>query len=1464
MGNELHSVTFTALDLENSSHYQFMEYKMPTLQQIVQNYIGDKGNLPLGKFRISDDYYVYLKNRLSTPIKYNSIEDFIQGNTENYAAFIIYIVESFHRELKADQTLIKITNFLAKQSQIQEGFKYLKIPILYDTNNQIDFYTSIFAEIEGRVTPPLILIRDIVINNSNKIELPLSEYISIIDKFTYTKIKNSLKYYFFQFENNENVVAWSALFCIYAVKKIYCEELDFSSFWDELEDDLSLNLNQQEKILSLGLNDFWHRSILNHSGNKYLYSLFAESGVEFIKSPRNLLNEILFDNNPINIFNVKNGNVNLDEIQNALLFYKHYFSNNYDTYQLDKFDWEALFYIFATRQNQQGLTQVEIEKLITHDFTFEQIELFNKTNRNQLWGKLSMPVTTPTTQIAVLPQTTILPFIPNNPLRIKEDDLKQKIDQKIYPFLGLYAEEIDSLTEQEIKNEINKNLSIQGFIRCLNFYPAIFTVYLAHKISEGTGQTQGALEIYPVIAEAIGLTNLNVDVTDREPLWMAFRKACQSLQMKVSPRTSGPLFMSDEYLLQAGIPNVFLSDVAVKVFRLVKQIGLPSDDPALFQQWKDTFNNSLTLPFPQTARRSLLLDKDGFYIKNFIELYQNQQPNDSSLAVNIKNAIQNATVPNLNLVQTKQKLEIPQFIFRDGKIGVLLPSSETNQTWVITTTDQYNSESNFQYQVDLDEKFIPFDWSPIILKVEVKNVVSELSLDFNVWEDNTTDRFLLFSESGEIHTSSKNDIGTLQLEVGSYVLFSRFQPVLAFNQIAQLPDVFKSEINFATGQQIQISNNFIVETQSVATMSWTGNSVRSNEGTEIYPSENLILTVNVPQDNQIYRVVLSSDAGNTILLNVSSPKDIFNLSNKFIQNAWKPCVTRLIVKLILVGGNNKTVASGSLWVWIGLQNVNGRITFDCSALPNNFNKKESQGFFIENNRLTYNPSYTQPHFSFVFNRPNGQALTSTWRKPQIFLQREDMVNGIETITPIDLASTVSATHNSQRKLRIFYNLDGTLSMGGFNQQVNFSRYGEYTLSLASLLGNVKPGNNILRYASPKGVSVDLITLVEPSVTNFDVIANVGQTKTIHINYTNSIDNLRLVFTELSANKTHEVMVGKTPGVLKLPFGATVHFTAEMIDANNWQHILTIDYQNLVDGVWFVDFETEQFGGEWKKLTNSVGHVVGFGLLMQNGVLLNDQPHQFIPATNLLLLNSITQKLSVRYENEAWQYLKWLNTLWNRLIRTTHLVANNIAPLLNLLGIPLQQSDEIPQQHILAALPQLLAQSADCYANLDTQNNLLLLYLRTFSNVKNIDIQKLKNSDRYFEAQQKLEERYNNTLPNAGDSLGFALNLSQKLNNPALLNVIFNPNLNNLPNAGNFVLAPLGNPVLDDLEKLLSILAFASRLDASNGNNNYGEQIKVVANNIAENRDIFLKILSYIFTIGEDLLGFYLLYWEANL
>jgi hypothetical protein len=607
--------------------------------------------------------------------------------------------------------------------------------------------------------------------------------------------------------------------------------------------------------------------------------LIAESG-GVIATPKTLLKERLSVGYDFSKHDYTIKKPEYEELQNSLIFYKSYATNNSNLTEEEVIAWAAAFCLFVVetyKNNTSGKTNwawEDFESLIDCDFDDEIRENLLRLGLEKFWGgavnSQNLLLSLGITEVAI---TNVINNATNTnnvtALDLYENDLKQKISRNTYPFLGLYGIELTDDIRTAIKNESG---TVNNYIGRLNKRPALFSVYLAKSIADGTGQTNGALEIYPVIAKAIGLTDLNVTITDRdrEPLWRAFRKACQSLEMKVSPRTSGNLYMSDEYLLQAGIPEAFLPDVTTKMFNLANRIGLPSDDPQQFQQWQNTFNNSLGSSFPQTAKRSLLLDEDGFYIKKFkkfIELYQAGNATDPSQTESIMlNAITIAKDGGTGILPiAKPKLEVPQFIFRNDQIGVLLPSSETNQTWAITTTDQYNSESNFQYQVDLDEKFIPFDWSPLILKVEVKNVVSELSLDFNVWEENdSTDRFLLFSESGEIHTSSKNDIEKLQLEIGSYVLFSRFQPNVNWVDISQKPNVFKSEIDLAAGKQIQISGNFTIETLDIATMSLTGVSVRSNEGTEIYASENLILTVNVPNDNQISHIERVSSIRNSI------------------------------------------------------------------------------------------------------------------------------------------------------------------------------------------------------------------------------------------------------------------------------------------------------------------------------------------------------------------------------------------------------------------------------------------------------------------------------------------------------------------------------------------------------------------------------------------------------------------------
>lgn len=1435
---------------------------------------------PLYQYQVGTDEYEYLNNailkRLCVIVSHglDASEDAVFCK-----AFVLYVVETISRN-GIDFSWCKfekIMNFHFDENIIGQivhnGLSYWLRPIIENFDGSSDYIGSLYAETGDIVQTPKMLLNGVMKNTKTHgnyiIPVFLCEY--KFDNNKYIEIKNSLRFYFFHCQNKATIEykMWAALFCLFASKTN-------KQTWGNFESLIGYAFDQDklEEFICLGLRDFWGRSLLlNDNIPDYLGSLEAESG-NVIKTPKMLLKEHLSVGYNFSSHSYTVRKPKYETLQNSLIFYKNYIFSDFNVDENEKIAWSAAFCLFIAETYKSNISKKKewswshFESLIDCHFNddirrnllYLGLEKFwggtvNNQNLLSSLGIAEATVKSVSENDININNITEIDSLQPIGLDLYEKELKQKISQKTYPFLGLYGVELTDVIRTVIQNEIaNLGEKVDGYIKRLNTHPALFSVYLSKSIADGTGQTVGALTIYPVIADAIGLNQPTIDVEDRENLWRAFRSACKSLSVGVSPRTSGPLFMSDEYLLQAGIPEAFLPDATTKIFNLAKRIGLPSDDPQQFQQWRNTFSDTLVLPFPQTARRSLLLDEDGFYIKKFIELYKTGSVNNPSETENIMlEEINTAKAGGAVILATaKPKLEVPQFIYRNNQIGVLLPSSEKNQTWEITTTDQFQFQSIFKYNTDLNENFIPFEWSPLVLKVEVKNVNSGLNLYFDIWENDFIDRFLLFNESGEIHTGSNNTVGSLQLEIGRYVLFFRFQPAIPHVAVSHHPNIFKSEINLVAGQSIQISNNFAVETHDIATMLWIGKNIRSNEGTEIYASENLQLNINVPNDNKIYQVVLSSDAGNAIPLNVSSLQETFNITDKITQNVWKPCVTRLVAKL---KANNTTVARSSLWVWIGLQNVNKRITFEYDKLPNNFNEIESKSFLKNANALTYNPNDQLPYFSFVFNLSNGNILKFTSRKPRIFLQIEDIVNGISTVTPIKIGSIISATHSSQRRLRIFYNLNGNLSLGIFQQDVNFSKHGECVLSLSALLGNVIPGNNILNYSLPNGNDVNLITLVQPSVTGFDIFNNV-LTRNIQINYTNPINILRLVFTELSDNKRYIIDVGQTPDVQQLPFGATVHFTAQQINFDNWQHILTLDYQNLVDGVWFLDFETEHFGGEWKRITNSTGHAISVGLPMKNGVLLNNINLLDIFQNNLLLMKLVAEKLSVRYSNQAWQHLNWLEQLWNNL--TSNAYQNNqIAPLLELLKIELQEPDSIPNQHVLVKFPQLLAKEALYYKNLDAQGNFLLECLKNI-NLNNAFVVDALN------AQEQHQNHFENKFDLIGDNPAFALAIPLGIANNVQI-------MNTISNALNWINAPLRpNPNnniridnLNNLEKLISMLAFASRSDAQNANNNYFNQIRTIVQNVNPNI-AFIQALTYIFTIGEYLLGFYLLYWEAKL
>jgi hypothetical protein len=211
----------------------------------------------------------------------------------------------------------------------------------------------------------------------------------------------------------------------------------------------------------------------------------------------------------------------------------------------------------------------------------------------------------------------------------REVELRALVKRSDAPFLGLLGETISKDAQVEIDGAISSDSTIDGYIRLLYRYPALFSIHLTSTLMAGMGQT-GNFELYPHIRKALQLSKeLTVDET--EALWLAFRRAALGLGLEVSPRVSGHHYMADTYLRQAGVPLAFADDLAEKMLSFAKSAGLPDgDDPEGIIRWQAALELKLGPPFSRVAQKAVTFDTQGFYTRCFIKVHESGSASQSA------------------------------------------------------------------------------------------------------------------------------------------------------------------------------------------------------------------------------------------------------------------------------------------------------------------------------------------------------------------------------------------------------------------------------------------------------------------------------------------------------------------------------------------------------------------------------------------------------------------------------------------------------------------------------------------------------------------------------------------------------------------------------------------------------------------------------------------------------------------
>ncbi|WP_295623685.1 hypothetical protein [uncultured Nitrosomonas sp.] len=894
------------------------------------------------------------------------------------------------------------------------------------------------------------------------------------------------------------------------------------------------------------------------------------------------------------------------------------------------------------------------------------------------------------------------------------------------PFLGLLGETLTLEMRQEMTKAIAAEPTVRGYINRLEFHPALFSVNLAWHVMQGMGQS-GHFSLYPHIQEALCMDR-EPNQAEREQLWHAFRRALLHLGLEPSPRTSGPHFMVNEYLRQAGVPLPFVDDLARKMLSFARKVGMPDDDdPEGIVSWQAALDARLEMPFSQTARKSLAFDRHGYYTRIFLRVYAaggvlRDATNKLDLAM--EQAFKESGVSTL------RRTVLPRVIFHDGYLGMFFPGGE-EQEWTVTVDDVAR-----QYRIGAEDRFFPIS-QPLPCEVVVRNQSNDQKMRVTLWEDDKSNRMLFFSDTGRL--AGRGQLAQkepLTLSPGSYIVLARFEPAgMNAEEITDEPRLFSFPLSLHPGKSHILSNGPVyldVHADSEPLAYWRGDHHASKEGVEFLHGS-VGLEVEVPSDwlsldASFDLTLFPGERGEKQVIPLkldANGRCVVSVSGMASEANWRPGLMRLLVELRRRSESRVLLRSSSLY-WLGLNEISRELRFRCAAFPENLKLEFSENLVCSGDDLK--PKDTNARgVRLVFALSEKRKQSLTWNMPGVFVEVEEVVeSGLKNPIRRVLGSTESVSLTSAKQIVVSASDPGILSLGEWSQRVDFARHSIRMLSAAFLASRLTPQFNMLIYVNEvTGTELSLLRLTQPhEVNGFTTRVQGGQID-IRLHVSESLEALSVrVLALLSEEDDIFTLQANASEWTNTRFGRA---RLMVIGGNQggYDAHLYINLDLWPAGAWLFNLDG-QIKGVWGHLENSRQDVFAAGFLLgKGGQILShqawrDQVQVLEDKSACELLQRIHAALLVCYAQEAWDGLSWLVFTWKTL--TERWRGREVMALTTLSDLVAMRPPEgvstswLPQLAIAATLPGLFALPAEEYRRVNEKAHPISRSLRAMGNV----------------------------------------------------------------------------------------------------------------------------------------------------
>ncbi|MDP2829900.1 MAG: hypothetical protein Q8O37_15010 [Sulfuricellaceae bacterium] len=903
-----------------------------------------------------------------------------------------------------------------------------------------------------------------------------------------------------------------------------------------------------------------------------------------------------------------------------------------------------------------------------------------------------------------------------------EKVVRKAIQESDTPFLGLLGEAFTKEMLEAMVKAIAANPTVSGYVSRFESYPALFAVNLAWHVMHGMGQG-GYFSLYPHVQKALGMRQEPTQ-TEREPLWQAFRRSLLLLGLEPSPRTSGSHFMANEYLRQAGVPLPFMDALAARMLAFANKVGLPEeDDPEGIVSWQAGLDARLELPFSQTARKALALDRQGYYTRGFLRVHE-----AGGQSVDANNVLEKAMAAAFqgSGPSTFRRAALPRVVLHDGCLGVFFPSGE-GQKWSLEVDGTVRLYDN----TGAEDNFIPISQ---VLPGELK--VSGLSngqkMQVTLWEDEKLNRLLFFSDTGRLFGRgqlAQNE--PLTLPPGGYTVLARFTPGgVETETISDEPRLVSFPLSLGPGETRVFSNGparLEVRAECIPLIRWLGDAHTSKEGVEFqYGVVNL--DVELPTDwlgkGASYELKLvpgERGAPQVVPLELDADgKGMISVSDLAAKAGWKPGLMRLVVELRRSGEARILLRTATLF-WLGLREISRGLRFRCADWPENLKLEFGENLERDGNDLVVKDAAARG-VRLVFALSDTRQQSLTWNVPGVFVEVETVADGgVCSRARRALGSTETVSLTSAKQIVVIASDLGTLRLGEWSQLVDFSRHSTRLLSAAFLASRLTPQSHTLVYQNEvTGISLDLLLLTQPHEVSGFASQTQGGQFVIRLHVSEPMDAIAVRALALLSNDDDLfTLQANASEWSSTRFGQA---RLMMLDGNQGGYAAEV-YVNLdywPAGAWLFNLDA-QIKGIWGHLQNSRQDVFAAGLLWAEGghalssrVWL-EQLGALEDRQACDLLKRIHIALQICYAQEAWNGIAWLGEAWKALAkRWRGKEAEALPALVDMAAMrPPEDSSPswLPQLSIAAALPGLFALAAEKYRRVNEKPRSIARALR---------------------------------------------------------------------------------------------------------------------------------------------------------